>query len=127
MTLTDYTACIEACNQCALACEHCAASCLLEEQTHMQRCIVLDRDCADFCRLAAALMARGSDFAAAVCEQCAAVCEACGEECAKHAPAHCQNCARACRACAQECRNMAEQAMGLASPASTSARHTARH
>jgi hypothetical protein len=73
----------------------------------MARCIQLDIDCAEICRLAVGYMARGSELAADICELCAQVCEACGKECAKFPMAHCQECAKACRRCAEECRRMA--------------------
>jgi hypothetical protein len=48
-----YADCIAACQACVLACEGCASACLREsEVTAMARCIVLDRDCADLCRIA---------------------------------------------------------------------------
>ncbi|MFD2296656.1 four-helix bundle copper-binding protein [Massilia sp. GCM10020059] len=78
----------------------------------MARCIALDMDCAQICRLAASYMARSSEFAAAVCQMCADVCDSCADECAKHQMAHCQECAQACRRCADECRRMA----GMAQP-----------
>ena len=60
--------CIDACNKCVTACEHCAASCLREPDINMMvRCIELDRDCADMCRLAVQLMSRGSAYAARFC------------------------------------------------------------
>jgi hypothetical protein len=100
--------CIDACNACAVACDHCAAACLQEADVKsMARCIALDMDCAAICRLAAGYMARGSEFAGALCRLCADVCQACGEECAKHPMDHCQQCATACRRCADECRAMA--------------------
>lgn len=103
------TTCIEACNACASACDHCAAACLGEENVaDMARCIALDLDCADLCRLAASSMARDGEFARQICRLCAEVCEACGKECRQHEHAHCQACAEACDACAQACRNMAE-------------------
>ena len=103
-----YAACIEACNGCATACNHCAASCLKETDVKMMaRCIALDMDCAAACQLAAATMARGSEFAKAICALCADICQACGEECAKHKHAHCQACAKACKDCAAACREMA--------------------
>ena len=106
-----YTACIEACNSCAVECNHCAASCLQETDVKtMARCIALDMDCAQLCALAAAVMARGSDHAGAICTVCAEVCQACGDECAKHDMEHCQQCARACHACADACRSMAAMA-----------------
>lgn len=99
--------CIDACNACADACDICTMACLQEDEMKMMaRCIALDIDCAQICRLAAALMARGSEFAAAVCAVCTQACQACGDECAKHQAQHCQDCAAACRRCADECRRM---------------------
>ena len=100
--------CIEACNECAVACNDCAAACLGEDNVKMMaRCIALDIDCAAICQLAAAAIARDSEFVAEICAVCATACEACGDECAKHKMAHCQACAEACRRCAEECRRMA--------------------
>lgn len=108
MTHEKYATCIEACYQCAAACDHCATSCLNEDDVKMMaRCIALDVDCADICRMAAAFMARNSEYAAAICSLCADICQACGDECAKHGASHCQACARACHRCAEECRKMA--------------------
>ena len=48
--------CIDACYACATACDHCAASCLEEQDVAgMARCIKLDMDCAESCRLAASI------------------------------------------------------------------------
>ena len=113
MSHERFHSCIEACNQCALACDHCASACLAEANPKpMARCIALDIDCAEICRLAAGYMARGSELEAAVCQACAEVCEACGAECARHDMDHCKACAEACRRCAQECRRMAEMSAG---------------
>jgi hypothetical protein len=76
----------------------------------MARCIALDMDCAAACRMAAAAMARGSEFAEDFCALCAEVCEECGTECGEHDMDHCQECAEACRRCAEECRRMADLA-----------------
>ena len=104
----QFKSCIDACFACAEACDHCAASCLKEKEVQkMARCIALDIDCAEICRLAAAYMSRGSECARDLCALCAEVCDACGEECAKHKMEHCQACAEACRRCAEECRRMA--------------------
>jgi len=104
----QYESCIEACNECANACDMCTASCLQEDDVKMMaRCIALDIDCAQLCRLAAATMARGSEAAKIICEACAALCDMCAEECGKHQMQHCQDCAAACRKCADECRRMA--------------------
>lgn len=108
MDTLDFQSCIDACNACANACDHCAASCLQEEDVKMMaRCIATDMDCAQVCRLAASLMARGSEHAAAFCRLCAEVCRNCGDECAKHDMDHCQQCAAACKRCAEECEKMA--------------------
>ena len=111
MPHSRFQSCIDACNACAVACDHCAVSCLSEKDVKaMARCIQLDMDCAEICRLASAYMARGSELAGMICEACADVCEACGDECAKHsAMEHCKQCAEACRRCAEECRRMAGQ------------------
>ena len=108
MAQLKFQECIDACNACADTCDYCSTACLAEDDVKMMaRCIALDIDCAQICRLAAACMARGSEFAAAVCGQCAQICQACGDECAKHQTEHCQQCAQACRRCADACRAMA--------------------
>jgi hypothetical protein len=108
MAHQQFQSCIEACNACAEACDYCAVSCLQEpDPKAMARCIALDMDCAQICRLAAGYMSRGSELAGTICQVCAKVCEACGDECAKYQVAHCQECAQACRRCADECRRMA--------------------
>lgn len=111
MAHEQFASCIEACNACADACDHCAAACLQEpDPKAMARCIALDMDCAQICRMAASYMARGSEFASTICQACAELCEACGDECAKFQMEHCQACAQACRRCADECRRMASGA-----------------
>jgi hypothetical protein len=109
MAHQQYSSCIEACDQCAIACNHCSTACLQEPDVKMlARCIALDIDCAELCKLASAAMARGSEQAHAICALCAEVCEACGDECGKHQMDHCKECAAACRRCAQECRRMSQ-------------------
>lgn len=108
MKTEAYKACIDACNACALACDQCAVACLHEaDPKPMVRCIANDMDGADLCRMAAALMARQSAHAKALCSLCAKACDACAEECGKHAMDHCKRCAEACRRCADACRAMA--------------------
>lgn len=124
MAQQQYGTCIEACNTCADACDTCAASCLQEADVKMMaRCIALDIDCAQICRLAASYMARESEFASAVCQTCADICDACADECSKHQMEHCQRCADACRRCAQLCRQM----MGAGSGASATGVGMAAH
>ena len=108
MAHQQYASCIAACYRCAEVCDHCSTACLAEpDPAMMAACIRADIDCAAICRLAAAAMARGSDFAADICALCADICQACGDECIKHDANHCQECAKACYACAEECRRMA--------------------
>jgi hypothetical protein len=112
MAHEHFKSCIAACNDCALACDHCAAACLKEpDVAKMARCIRLDIDCAEICRLAVAYMARGSELSADVCELCASICETCAQECDKHPMGHCKDCAKACRRCDEECRRMATDQM----------------
>ena len=110
MAHQQYQSCIEACNDCAVACNHCATACLQEHDVRsMARCISLDMECADICRLASASMARGGEHAQAICALCADICQTCGDECAKHPMDHCRQCADACRRCADECRRIGQQ------------------
>jgi hypothetical protein len=124
MAHRKFATCIEACNQCANACDHCATACLKEKDPRpMARCIALDVDCAEMCRIAAAFMARGGEFAGIICGTCADICQACGEECARHDMPHCQECAEACRLCAAECRSMSTSHGSATSPKGQHAGH----
>lgn len=99
--------CIRACYACAVACDHCAASCLSEGQANiMSTCIQRDIDCAAFCRMTAAMVARDGPLLGEVSALCAGLCDVCAAECARHDAAHCQACAQACRSCAEACRAM---------------------
>ena len=113
MDRQEFASCIEACNDCADACDRCAAACLQEPDPKMMaRCIALDIDCAQLCRAAAGIMARGSEVAGTVCQACVQVCELCADECGKFQVQHCQDCAAACNRCAAECRQMSGMAGG---------------
>jgi len=104
MSHEHFRSCIEACNTCADACGDCAKSCLFEPNRHeLARCIQLDLDCAEICRLASAYMARDSELSGEISALCARVCEWCAEECERHDMEHCRRCAKACRECAREC------------------------
>lgn len=101
--------CLRECNECAAACLQCASACLKEEDPKsMARCIALDMECADICRLAAASIARGDEHMKAVCSLCADACKNCAMECEKHAMDHCKQCAEACKRCAQACIQMTQ-------------------
>jgi len=103
----QFQSCIDACNNCAAACDNCATACLQEaDAKQLARCIALDMDCAQICRLAASYMARGSELTGAICEACAEVCGACADESAQHQMDHCKQCALACEQCLDECRRM---------------------
>lgn len=93
-------------HRCALECSHCATACLDEENVKMMaRCIRLDVDCAELCRLVSAFFARGSEHAKHLLAECAELCEDCASECERHAHMeHCARCAEACRACAEACK-----------------------
>lgn len=111
--------CIDACNACASASDHCASSCLAEKDVQaMARCICIDIDCAEVCRVSAALMSRGSELVSIQCEACAQICEACAAECERHDMQHCRECAQACRRCAEECRRMAQAQPSTGRPSS---------
>jgi hypothetical protein len=98
---------MDALAKCAAECNHCATACLDEKDIKMlARCIKLDIDCADICKLAASYVARGSEHAQHVLNECAEICEACAEECEKHSHMeHCKKCAEACRNCAELCHS----------------------
>jgi hypothetical protein len=103
-----YQTCIDACNRCAESCEFCATSCLREQNVRMlERCILLNRECASVCYTASQVMSINGEHAKQICDVCADICDACAQECEKHKEMdHCQQCAQACRICAEECRKM---------------------
>jgi hypothetical protein len=104
----DLESCLQSLNDCADACDRCASACLDEEDVSMMaRCVALDTDCATVCRATAALLARDSTHASAMCKVCADLCRDCGNECLRHEAEHCQVCAAACRQCADACQAMA--------------------
>jgi hypothetical protein len=104
---SQYQSVIAALNECAATCDHCYAACLQEQDVKMMvRCIQLDRDCAEICKLTASTLARGSEVASILLQACADICRACGDECAQHTHMdHCQKCAEACRRCEEACRS----------------------
>lgn len=109
MAHEQHTSCIEACYACADACDRCAMACLAEpDPQQLARCVALNIDCAQACRLASAFMARASAYDGAACAFCAMMCDACAEECERHRTDACLDCARACRRCAGECQAMTE-------------------
>ncbi len=99
--------CIVALNACGAACLYCAAACVRSEDVKMMAsCIAHDLECADFCRITAASIARGDAHSRAITALCANVCETCSAECGKHKADHCIACADSCGRCAAACRAM---------------------
>jgi len=101
---------LEILHGCADECYHCASACLEEHDLHMLvRCIKLDTDCAEFCRITASFIARGSEHANRLLAECADICNACADECEKHSHMeHCRQCAATCRNCAEACLHPVE-------------------
>ncbi|HEY0029879.1 MAG TPA: four-helix bundle copper-binding protein [Bacteroidia bacterium] len=92
---------------CAAQCNHCYDACQMEkDKEELKRCMVLDLDCADICRLTAQVLERNSETADLFLKFCAEICEKCAEECDKHSQLeHCKKCAEACHRCAEMCQN----------------------
>lgn len=99
--------CIDNCSEAAQACEWCATECVRTGNDEMTRCIQLCRDVADVTTLHARMMARDSEYEAALASTCADLCEVCADECEQFDADHCQTCAETLRECAQSCRDMA--------------------
>ena len=95
--------------QCAMSCNQCAVACLDEHDVkNLTRCIKLDMDCSEICRLTANLLSRDSARAELLLTTCAEICYACAEECDRHAKMgmeHCRKCAETCRKCADACES----------------------
>lgn len=95
--------------ECAATCDYCFSACLNEENVMMMtRCIELDRECADICRLTASILSRDSENKESYLKLCAEVCEACGDECGKHDNDHCRKCSKMCKECAEACGKFLE-------------------
>ena len=102
--------CLAACTKCAEVCNetfhHCFSHLKDGHQEHAQA-LRLTIDCQDFCKLAAALIARESDVMGHACTACAEVCRTCADECKEHDDPQMKECADACLACERACREMA--------------------
>lgn len=92
-------------NFCAAQCDRCHYACHRESHKEaLERCMILDQDCADICRLTSQLLERNSENAELFLKLCAEMCKRCAEECDKHTQLdHCKKCAEACRKCAEMC------------------------
>lgn len=95
---------LKALAECAASCNYCSTACLEEADVKMMAaCIKLDIDCAQICQITAAFIARDSDHAQHLINECAEICRKCADECGKHDNTHCRECAEACRKCAEAC------------------------
>lgn len=90
---------------CAAQCTHCYDACQREkEKENLHRCITLNEECADICRLTATRIEKNSENVEKFLRLCAEICESCAAECEKHSHMeHCKKCAEACRTCAEMC------------------------
>ena len=96
-------------NECAAECNHCTSACLDEQDVKMlAKCIKLEIDCAEICRLTISFLARGSEHAEHILKECAEICDACAKDCEKHSHMeHCKKCAEVCHKCAEACQQTA--------------------
>ncbi|MGZ3864510.1 MAG: four-helix bundle copper-binding protein [Bacteroidia bacterium] len=97
---------------CAAQCERCHYACHREKDREMlDRCMMLDQDCTELCRLTAQVIERNSENSELLLKACAEACLKCAEECEMHADMeHCKKCAEACRATAELCNTAQVQA-----------------
>jgi Domain of Unknown Function (DUF326) len=107
--------CAEACGHCEAACNetfhHCIAQAAAGKTEHAKMAQMVI-DCAAFCTLSAAMIARHSPLMVESCRACGEACRRCAEECgsAEHGEIM-KNCVLACKRCEESCRNMVK-AMG---------------
>lgn len=90
---------------CAGQAAHCYNACQIEkEKDKLERCMQLDKDCEEICRLTAQFLERNSENSELLLKSCGEICEKCAEECKKHSNLeHCKKCAEACEKCAEMC------------------------
>ena len=105
----DYSKVIEKLYFCATECTRCYDACMFDKNKDaLQRCMMMDRDCADICNTTAAILERDTENADILLRLCVEICERCADECEKHQHEHCKKCAQACRECAELCHHHAE-------------------
>jgi len=101
-------------NLCVSYCDACYDGCSQEQDRHMlERCMMLDKECREICRLTASLLEAGSENADKFVKLCADICKLCAEECHKHAHDHCQECAAQCDKCYEMCVAYFDQMLAL--------------
>ena len=108
--------CDEACGHCEVACNEAFHHCVVQaaagkaEHGRMAQLVV---DCAAFCTLSAAMIARHSPLMVESCRACGEACRICAEECGSppRRDEVMKTCVAACKKCEASCRKMVE-AMG---------------
>jgi len=108
--------CAEACGHCAAACNeafhHCVTQAAAGKTEHAKMAQMVG-DCAAFCTLSAAMIARHSALMVESCRACAEACRRCAEECSSgSSDEHMKNCIAACKSCEESCRNMVKSMGG---------------
>jgi hypothetical protein len=90
--------------ECASACNDCYNACLNEEDNeHLHRCMMLDKECYEICRLTGSLIENDSVSTDKFIRLCGEICESCAAECDRHSFEHCKRCAAECRKCLAMC------------------------
>lgn len=92
---------------CAAQCTHSYDACHLEKENEkLQRCMMLNQDCADICRLTGQLLERNSENVDLFLKLTGEICEKCAAECETHTDMEaCVKCADACHKCAEMCNS----------------------
>lgn len=88
---------------CIANCDGCAQDCARRGDADLAYCIAPCSDCATLCQACLPLLARDSQFSAALCGTCADACDRCAQECDRTGMTEC---AEACRKAAEACRQM---------------------
>ena len=108
--------CAEACGHCEAACNeafhHCISQAAAGKAEHgrMAQMVV---DCAAFCTLSAAMIARHSALMVDSCRACAEACRKCAEECQSGASHEVmKHCVESLKKCEASCRKMVEHMGG---------------
>ena len=107
--------CAEACGHCEATCNETFHHCLMlagQGKTQHAKMAQMVADCAAFCALSAAMIARHSALMVESCRACGEACRRCAEECgSSDVDEMMKTCITACRRCEESCRNMV-RAMG---------------
>ncbi len=110
----SHAKCLKECQDCSAECNrayhHLSAAERQENAEHAKARQLVD-DCARFCELSAAMVARRSPMMALSCQACAEACKSCASACERINTKEMKACVESCRSCEASCREMAT-AMG---------------